>query len=331
MDSESDIMTKAIVIRAYGGPEALQIENVAVGEPGAGELRVRQTAIGVNFHDCYVRSGLYKTLVLPGVPGIEGAGIVEAVGRGVTSFARGDRIGYVTSSYGGYAEARLLPAALAVRLPDGMTEDTAAAVFVKGLTAAFLVLRTHRILAGQTILVHAAAGGVGQLLCQWASHLGATVIGTVGSFEKAAVARKCGCAYTILYREEDFVSRTKDITGGRGVDVAYDSVGRDTFAGSLAALALRGHLINFGQSSGPVDPFSVSSLSARSNSLTRPILFHYIATRAELEALVGVLFAALSGGILQVGEPRRFALAEAADAHRALEARATSSSVLLIP
>ena len=324
-------MTKAIVIRAHGGPEQLQIEDVAVGEPAPGELRVRQAAIGVNFHDCYVRSGLYKTLVLPGVPGIEGAGVVEAVGPGVTDFAAGDRIGYVAASYGSYAEARLLPAALAVRLPDDMTEETAAAVFVKGLTAAFLVLRTHRILPGQTILVHAAAGGVGQLLCQWASHLGATVIGTVGSSEKAVLARKCGCAHTILSREEDFVSRAKEITGGRGVDVAYDSVGRDTFAGSLAALALRGHLINFGQSSGPVDPFSVSNLSARSNSLTRPILFHYIATRAELEALAGELFAALSGGILQVGEPRRFALAEAADAHRALEARATSGSVLLLP
>jgi NADPH2:quinone reductase len=324
-------MTKAIVIRAHGGPEVLQIENVSVGEPGPGELRVRQTAIGVNFHDCYVRSGLYKTLVLPGIPGIEGAGVVEAVGPGVTGFAPSDRIGYVTASYGSYAETRLLPATLAVRLPGGMTEDTAAAVFVKGLTAAFLVQRTHRILPGQTILVHAAAGGVGQLLCQWASHLGATVIGTVGSSEKASVARKCGCAHTILYREEDFVSRTKEITGGRGVDVAYDSVGRDTFGGSLAALALRGHLINFGQSSGTVAPFSVSDLSARSNSLTRPILFHYIATRAQLEALVGELFAALSGGILQVGEPRRFALAEAADAHRAIEARATSSSVLLKP
>ena len=212
-----------------------------------------------------------------------------------------------------------------------MTEDTAAAVFVKGLTAAFLVMRTHQILPGQTILVHAAAGGVGQLLCQWASHLGATVIGTVGSSEKADLARKCGCAHTILYRQEDFVSRTKEITGGRGVDVAYDSVGRDTFAGSLAALALRGHIINFGQSSGPVEPFSVSSLSARSNSLTRPILFHYIATRADLESLVGELFAALSSGILHVAEPRRFALAEAADAHRALEARTTFSSVLLTP
>lgn len=324
-------MTKAIIIRAHGGPEVLQIENVPVGEPGPGELRVRQTAIGVNFHDCYVRSGLYKTLVLPGIPGIEGAGVVEAVGPGVTGFASGDRIGYVAARYGSYAKARLLPAALAVKLPDDMTEDTAAAVFVKGLTAAFLVLRTHQIQPGQTILVHAAAGAVGQLLCQWASHRGATVIGTVGSSEKAALARKCGCAHTILYREEDFLSRTKEITGGRGVDVAYDSVGRDTFSGSLAALAPRGHLINFGQSSGPVAPFSVSDLSARSNTLTRPILFHYISTRSELEALVGELFAALSSGILRVGEPRRFALAEAADAHRAIEARATSSSVLLIP
>jgi NADPH:quinone reductase len=331
MESEKRTMPKAIVIRAHGGPEVLKIADVAVGEPGPGELRVRQSAIGVNFHDCYVRSGLYKTLVLPGIPGIEGAGVIEALGPGVTGFAPGDRIGYVTASYGGYAETRLLPAALAVKVPERMTEETAAAVFVKGMTAAFLVLRTHKILPGQTILVHAAAGGVGQLLCQWASHLGATVIGTVGSSEKADLARKCGCAHTILYREEDFLARTKEITGGRGVDVAYDSVGRDTFAGSLAALALRGHLVNFGQSSGSVEPFPVSALSARSNSLTRPILFHYISTRAELEALVGELFAALSNGILQVGERRRFALSEAAAAHRAIEARATSSSVILAP
>jgi len=324
-------MTRAIVIRARGGPEVLRIESVAVGAPGPGELRIRQTAIGVNFHDCYVRSGLYKTLVLPGIPGIEAAGVVEAAGPEVINFAPGDRIGYVTASYGGYAQARLLPAARAIKLPDSMTEDTAAAVFVKGLTAAFLVLRTHHVQPGQTILVHAAAGAVGQLLCQWASHLGATVIGTVGSSEKAAIARKCGCAYTILYREENFLTRTKEITGGRGLDVVYDSVGRDTFAGSLAALAPHGHLINFGQSSGPVAPFSVSDLSAGSNSLTRPILFHYIAARAELEALASELFAALSSGILHVYEPRRFALAEAADAHRALEARATSSAVLLVP
>jgi NADPH:quinone reductase len=325
------IMTTAILLREHGAPEVLRAEEVAVGAPGLGELRVRQTAVGVNFHDCYVRSGLYRTLALPGIPGIEAAGVVEAVGPAVQGFAPGDRIGYVTGGYGGYAAERLLPAALAVRLPPGITERAAASVMLKGLTTRMLVHDVHRIAPGEQVLVHAAAGGVGRLLCQWASRLGATVIGTVGSEEKAAEARRCGAAHTILYRQEDVVARVRAITGGRGVDVAYDSVGRDTFQASLECLAFRGHLVNFGQSSGPVAPFAVAALSARSNSLTRPMLFHYTVERAALDAMAAALFEAVAGGVLDPGESEAFPLAEAAAAHRALESRRTVGATLLIP
>ena len=324
-------MAKAIVFREHGGPEVLMVTQTAVGRPGAGELRVRQTAIGVNFHDCYVRSGLYKSLALPGIPGIEGAGIVEDVGPGVTGFAPGDRVGYVTAGYGGYASERLLPAHLALKLPDGMSEETAAAVLLKGLTVSMLVNHVHAVKPGERILVQAAAGGVGQLLCQWARHLGATVIGTVGSADKGEIAKRNGCHHTILYRDEDFVARVKDITGGQGVHAAYDSVGNDTLLGSLACLSVRGHLVNFGQSSGPVAPFAVSALSSGSNSLTRPMMFHYMRDRKELEALAQPLFDVLANGAVKAGAPQRFALADVAAAHTALEARQTTGSVILTP
>jgi NADPH2:quinone reductase len=272
-------MAEAIVLHERVGPEVLKAESVEVGVSGPGELRVRQTAVGVNFHDVYVRSGLYRTLPLPGIPGIEAAGIVEEVGDGVSGFAVGDRIAYVTSRYGAYASERLLPADLAVRLPLGIAEDLAATVLLKGLTAEMLLRQVHRVQPGDHILVQAAAGGVGRLLCQWAAHLGATVIGTVGSEEKAELARNAGCQHVILYRRENFVERVREITDGRGVDVVYDSVGKDTFQGSLESLATFGHLVNFGQSSGSVEPFEVSRLSKGSNSLSRPVVFHYVAHR----------------------------------------------------
>ena len=324
-------MAKAIVLNEHGGPEQLTLKDISVGKPGSGELRVRQTAAGVNFHDCYVRSGLYKTLQLPGVPGIEGAGVVEEVGASVTGFAPGDRIGYVTTGYGGYASERLLPAYLALKLPAGMSEETAAAVLLKGLTVSMLVQHVHAVQPGDFLLVQAAAGGVGQLLCQWARHLGATVIGTVGSAEKAEIAMRSGCHHTILYRDEDFVARVKEITGGKGVIAAYDFVGKDTLMGSLACLSVRGHLVNFGQSSGPVAPFAVSALSAGSNSVTRPMMFHYMRDRQELEALAQPLFDVLASGVVKAAAPRRFPLAEAAAAHLALEARQTTGSVVLVP
>jgi NADPH2:quinone reductase len=324
-------MAKAILLRETGGPEVLRLEDVDVRAPGRGEVRVRQTAIGVNFHDCYVRSGLYKTLKLPGIPGLEAAGTIEAVGPEVSNLRAGDRVAYFTATYGGYASERIIRAAELARLPDAIDDRTAAAVMVKGLTAHMLVHLVHQIRPGHRVLVHAAAGGVGTLLCQWASRLGAEVIGTVGSPEKAEVARRSGCRHVILYRNENFVERVREITGGKGVDVAYDSVGRDTFLGSLESLARLGHLVNFGQSSGPVAPFEVSRLSAGSFSVTRPMLFHYTVDTAKRDQMAADMFAALANGTLTVDAPQVFPLSEAAEAHRALEERRTSGSVVLVP
>ena len=324
-------MATAIMLREHGGPEVLRPEAITVGDPGPGDLRLRQTAIGVNFHDCYVRSGLYRTMPLPGIPGIEGAGVVEAVGPGVVGFAPGDRVAYMTNRYGCYASHRLLPAALVLKLPAGVDEVLAASTLLKGLTAEMLVRQVHPVRAGETILVQAAAGGVGRILCQWAAHLGATVIGTAGGPAKGAIARAAGCAHVIDYRSEDFVARVKEITGGKGVAVAYDSVGADTFDGSLECLAVRGHLVNFGQSSGPIPPFAIARLMAKSNSLTRPAVFHYAAERPALESMAEALFAVLQGGAVKAEAGRTLPLAEAAEAHRLLEARAAESPLVLVP
>lgn len=324
-------MPKAIVMTEPGGPEVLRLHDIDPGAPGPGELRVRQTAIGVNFHDVYVRTGLYRTLSLPGIPGIEAAGIVTEAGPETDGFAPGDRIAYVTSSYGAYAEERILSAALALHLPDALGDVAAASILLKGMTACMLLHHVHQVRPGQAVLVHAAAGGVGQLLCRWARHLGATVIGTVGSEEKARIARACGADHAILYRSEDFVARVREITAGEGVDVAYDSVGKDTFLGSLDCLAYLGKLVNFGQSSGPVDPLAPSRLAARSNALFRPILFHYVRERAALEAVAGTMFQAIAKGVLRPDPALQLPLAEAAEAHRALEGRQVPGSIVLVP
>jgi len=324
-------MAQAIVLREYGGPEVLRLENVTIGAPGPGQLRIKQTAVGVNFHDCYVRSGLYRTLPLPGIPGIEAAGVVEDVAADVSGFKAGDRIGYVTEAYGAYASERLLDARLAIPLPASVTDEMAASVLVRGLTVQMLTRAVHRVAAGDRVLVHAAAGGVGRMLCQALKHLGAFVIGTAGSPERAATARAAGCDATILYREQDFVAEVAVITDGRGVAVAYDSVGKDTFAGSLACLGVRGHLVNFGQASGPVPPFEVSRLAARSNSVTRPILFHYLTNTAERDSMVAALFDALTLGILTLEGVSRFSMAEVGRAHTALEARLATGPAILIP
>jgi NADPH2:quinone reductase len=324
-------MTDAIVVREHGGPEVLRVEQVSMPDPRRGELRIRQTCLGVNFHDVYVRSGLYRTLSLPGTPGIEGVGIVEQVGEGVTEFAPGDRVGYVTNAYGAYAAERIIPAAIAVRLPDGIDDLTAGAALLKGLTVEMLVRRVYRVAAGDRVLVHAAAGGVGQLLVQAAARMGAHVIGTVGSEAKAELARRCGCEHVVLYRSENFVERVREITEGRGVQVVYDSVGKDTFFVSLESLALRGHLVNFGQSSGPVPGFEVSALAPKSASLTRPMLFHYMQERGELLDMSQSLFGALSSGALKVEPPRPFALREAALAHQVLESRQSQTPLVLVP
>ena len=324
-------MAQAIVIHQPGGPGVLRPQTITVGKPGPNELRIRQTAIGVNFHDVYVRSGLYQTLALPGIPGIEAVGIVEETGSQVNNFTVGDRIGYITRSYGVYASERLLPADLAIRLPDSISDDLAATLLLKGLTAEMLVKQVHPVKPGERVLVHAAAGGVGRLLCQWASHLGATVIGTVGNAQKAELARQAGCAHTILYREENVVEQVLDITNGKGVNVAYDSVGKDTFQGSLDSLAICGHLVNFGQSSGSVAPFEVSALFAKSNSLTRPSVFHYTRERHMLDSMSHNLFNALEQGAIKAEPGMAFALVDAARAHEMLESRERTGALLLKP
>jgi len=322
---------RAIVMSEPGGPEVLRPGERPLPPPGPGQLRLRHTAIGVNYHDVYVRSGLYRTLPLPGVPGLDGAGVVDALGEGVTDVAVGDRVAYVDPGYGGYAGARNLRADLAVPLPAGLSDAQAAASLMKAMTACVLLTRVRQCRAGETVLVHAAAGGMGQLLCGWASRLGATVIGTVGTREKAEVARAHGAHHTILYREEDFVARVMEITDGAGVAAVYDSVGADTFSGSLASLDFLGHLVLYGQSSGPVEPVAPALLSAKSLTLSRPILFHYIRTKELLAAVARESFAAFASGAISPIDPLELPLARADEAHRLLEARQSPGGIVLIP
>lgn len=324
-------MATAMIMHEAGGPEVLRPETVTVGEPDPGQVRLRQTAIGVNFHDIYVRSGLYQTLTLPGIPGLEAAGVVDAVGEGVTAFAAGDRVAYTSGNYGAYADQRLIDAGRLVRLPDDIDDVLVAGMMVRGLTARILLTDVFPVREGSVILVQAAAGGVGQLLCQWARHLGATVIGTVGSQDKAERARRHGCHHVILYREQNVVDTVKQLTDGRGVDVAYDSVGKDTFYDSLACLAPRGHLVNFGQSSGPVEPLAMPRLAAGSFTVVRPMLGHYTADPADRDAAADAFFQALRDGILTPDDPVRYALQDVGQAHDDMEARRTHGAVVLIP
>jgi NADPH2:quinone reductase len=321
-------MSRAVFITQTGGPEVLKTQTVSVGDPAPGQVRIRQTFVGVNFHDCYVRSGLYKTLELPGIPGLEAVGVIEALGAGVSGLKVGDRVGYISRAYGAYADRRLIDAAVLVRLPDAVDDRTAAATLLRGLTAQMLLFDVCPVRAGQIILVHAAAGGVGRLLCQWAKHLGATVIGTVGSAEKAQLARRDGCDHAILYRSENFVERVRDITQGRGVDVAFDSVGKDTFLGSMQALAMRGHLVNFGQSSGAIDPFSISLLFEKSNSVSRPSVFHHF-TGEHRNTMAERLFSALASGVIRADQVHEYGFDQAAQAQADLEARKTTGAVVL--
>jgi NADPH2:quinone reductase len=294
-------------------------------------VRLRQTAINVNFHDTYVRTGLYKTLKLPGIPGLDAVGVVEALGSQVKHLKLGDRVAYITRAYGAYAQQRCIAAERVIPVPDDIDDRTAAAILLRGLTVWMLLKKVHALSKDETYLVHAAAGGVGRLLCQWATHLGAHVIGTVGTEQKAALARQSGCRDVILYRQENFTARVRELTNGRGVDAVFDSVGKDTFAGSLECLAVRGHLINFGQSSGPVEAFAVSRLADKSNTLSRPLLFHFIEDAHERNAMAQQVFAALRSGVIAGNIGAQFALREAAQAHRALELRAISGPIILIP
>jgi NADPH:quinone reductase len=322
-------MARAIVMRTPGGPEVLNVENVDVGNPGPGQARLRQTAVGVNFHDIYVRTGSYKTLPLPGIPGMEAVGVVEAIGPGVKQVKVGDRVGCLSATYGSYAEARLVDADLLIKLPDSLDDLSAAATLLRGLTAQMLVHHVHKIGPGHIVLVHAASGGVGRLVCQWAHHLGATVIGTVGSEEKARRARENGCDHVILYRTENFVERVQAITGERGVDVAYDSVGKDTFMGSMSCLARLGHMVNFGQASGPVDPVPMSLLFQKSSSVTRPNLFHYITDLPRREEMAASLFKALADGVITAGSRNEYRLEDVGRAQRDMEDRKTAGAVIL--
>jgi len=322
-------MAHAIRIHRNGGPEVLVWEEIPVPAPGPGEARVRQRAVGVNFIDVYQRTGLYP-VTLPAVLGQEGAGVVEAVGPGETDVAVGDRVAY-GGIPGAYAEVRTVPAEWLVKLPDGIDDELAAAVMLKGMTAEFLLRRSHRVSSGETIVFHAAAGGVGQIACQWAKALGATVIGTVGSAAKVDVARRHGCDHVVL-TTEDFAARVRSLTGGTGADVVYDSVGRDTFEASLDSLRPRGLLVSYGNASGPVPPFAPLLLTTKGSLfLTRPSLVHYIATRAELLASAGAVFEAVLAGKIRVEIGQRYPLAEASRAHADLEGRRTTGPSVLSP
>jgi NADPH2:quinone reductase len=319
-------------MRVYenGGPEKLRWEEVQVGAPGEGQVRVRSTAVGLNYIDTYQRSGLYP-LPLPFTLGSEGAGVVEAVGPKVKEFKPGDRVAYA-GPLGAYAEVLLRPADRLVKIPTGVDDKTAAAMMLKGLTAQYLIRRTYRVKKGDTILMHAAAGGVGLILCQWAKHLGATVIGTVGSDEKAVLAKKAGCKHVIVTSRENVVERVKAITKGKGVPVVYDGVGKDTFSSSLDCLQPLGLMVSFGNASGAVPPFNAGILAQKGSLfLTRPTLATYTATRADLVKAAAELFAVVKSGKVKITINQTYPLRDAAQAHRDLEARKTTGSTVLIP
>jgi NADPH2:quinone reductase len=324
-------MPFAIRIHQTGGPEVMRWEEVAVGDPGPGEARIRHAAVGLNYIDTYHRTGLYP-LPLPSGLGMEGAGVVEAVGEGVVDLKPRDRVAYAGGPVGAYSQVRCLPADRLLKLPDGIDFRTGAAMMLQGLTAAYLLRRTYAVQAGDTVLIHAAAGGVGLIACQWAKALGATVIGTVSNEAKAELARAHGCDHIIYYTREDVAKRVRELTAGEGVAVVYDGVGKDTFAGSLDSLRVRGMMVIFGNASGPVAPFDPLLLSQKGSIfITRPTLGHYTAKRDELVALGSELFDVVSAGTVEIAVNQSYELADAASAHRDLEARKTTGSTILLP
>ncbi len=324
-------MPKAIRIHEQGGPEVMKWEDVQVGDPGPDEARVRHKAVGLNFLDVYQRSGTYK-IPLPSGMGNEGSGLVEAVGPGVTQVKTGDRVAYTGGPVGAYAEVRNMPAERLVVLPEKISFDAGAAMMLKGCTAEYLLRRTYKVQAGETILLHAAAGGVGLIACQWAKALGVTVIGTVGSDEKAALAKAHGCDHVIVYTRENFVERVKQITGGKGVPVVYDSVGKETFMGSLDCLKPRGLMVSFGNASGPVPPMELGILAQKGSLyITRPTLNTYAAKREDLVDSAKALFDVVQSGKVKIEVNHRYALKDAVQAHRDLQARKTTGSTIFIP
>ena len=324
-------MLHAIRIHAHGGPDVLRWEPVVAAQPGRGEVLIRQTAIGLNFIDVYERTGLYAG-ALPSGLGREGAGVVEAVGPRVSGIAAGDRVAYASATPGAYAQERVMPADRVVKIPEGVSDRLAAAAMLKGLTARFLVRQTHRVRKGETVVVHAAAGGVGLIVAQWARHLGATVIGVVGSDAKAAVALQHGCHQALVLGRDDLAARVRELTGGLGAHVVYDSIGKDTFFASLDCLRPLGMMVTYGNASGPVPPVAPLELAKRGSLfLTRPILFHYIARRADLERAARELFEVIGQGVVRIEIGQSYALQDVAQAHRDLEARRTVGSTVLIP
>ena len=323
-------MAHAIRVHEHGGPEVLKWESYDVGQPGPGQVRLKHTAVGLNYIDTYQRSGLYK-MPLPFIPGSEAAGVVEAVGPDVKELKVGDRVAYA-GAIGAYSDERLAPAEKLVKLPDGISDQQGAAMMLQGMTVQYLLRRTYQVKKGDIILAHAAAGGVGLIMCQWAKHLGATVIGTVSTEEKAALAKAHGCDYPIIYTKEDFVAKVKEITKGAGVPVVYDSVGKDTFYKSLDCLAPLGLMASFGQSSGPYGPVDVGILAAKGSLfLTRPSLNTYTAKREDLVKTANDLFDVVKSGAVKINVNQTFALKDAAESHRALEGRKTTGSVVLVP
>ena len=324
-------MPYAIQIDEPGPASAMKWREVEIGRPKKGEVRIRHTAVGLNYIDVYHRTGLYQ-LPLPLTLGMEGAGVVEALGRDVADLKIGDRVAYATTPLGAYSQERLIPADRVVKIPPGISDQTAAAMMLQGMTVRYLLRETYRVKKGDTILVHAAAGGVGLILCQWAKHLGATVIGTVGSRQKAKLARDHGCDHAIVYTEQDFADRVRRITKGQGLPVVYDSVGKETFEGSLDCLGPRGLMVSFGNASGPVPPFETGTLAAKGSLyLTRPSLPHYTASRKDLVTTANDLFRVVRSGAVEIGINQTYALKDAAKAHRDLEARKTTGSTVLIP
>ena len=324
-------MTKAIRIHEHGGPEVLKWEDVEVGEPGPGEVFVRHTAIGLNFVDTYHRTGQMKhPVTFPMILGVQGVGVVEATGPDAGSLKTGDRVSY-SGLQGSYSEVRLAHADRLIVLPDDISDELAAAAFLRTLTAEYLLRRLHKVEPGETILVHAAAGGAGQIICQWAKALGAVVIGTVGSDEKAELVKGLGVDHAIIYTRDDFAEKVMEITGGRGVPVVYDSVGRDTFMGSLDCLSPMGHAINYGTASGQVELFPLQNLHKKSLTVTRPTLATYIASREDLEKASDTVFGVLRDGTVKVDISRRYALADTAQAHADLESRNTTGAMILEP
>lgn len=324
-------MTKAIRIKETGAPDVMEYIDVDLPAPGTGEVLVRHMACGLNFIDVYFRTGLYPQ-PLPGSLGMEGAGVIEGVGENVSHVKVGDRVAYAGRPLGAYAEARVMPADILVKLPESISFETAAAMMLQGLTVQYLFRRTFRLQGGETILFHAAAGGVGLIACQWARALGVTMIGTVGSDEKAALAKANGCVHTINYNKENFVERVKEITGGKGVPVVYDSIGKDTFIGSLDCLSPLGMMVSFGSASGAVPPFGLNELATRGSLfITRPSLFNYTAKRDDLEAMAAELFGMVESGKIKIDINQRYQLKDVAQAHRDLESRKTTGSSILIP